>query len=206
MFKRRHKTSWFAGIREFLWPRTGWIRSTTYLFHRIGRMGPSPHSVAAGLACGIAISFTPFVGLHFVLAALLAWVIRANVIASAIGTATGNPWTFPIIWVWTYNVGTALGMNSAAESAEKLDFATLFANVLKSLLQFDFSYFAESAWPIYGPMLVGSIPTAIVVWIATYLVIRSMVASYHRARRARRRVGDARRAKSLEAQSGETRA
>jgi hypothetical protein len=35
---------------------------------------------------------------HFVLSALLAYIARANIIASAIGTVVGNPWTFPFIW------------------------------------------------------------------------------------------------------------
>lgn len=29
-------------------------------------------------------------------------LLRANVIVSALGTAIGNPRTFPLIWAWTY--------------------------------------------------------------------------------------------------------
>jgi hypothetical protein len=41
--------------------------------------------------------FSPFFGLHFFYAALLAWIARGNVLASLIGTFFGNPITFPII-------------------------------------------------------------------------------------------------------------
>ena len=43
--------------------------------HRIKRLPGTPQSIAAGVACGVAASFTPFIGLHFVLAALFAWLV-----------------------------------------------------------------------------------------------------------------------------------
>jgi hypothetical protein len=60
------------------------------------------------VACGAAISFTPFVGLHVVLGALLALIVRGNLLAVVAGTLVGNPWTFPFIWVASYEVGQYL--------------------------------------------------------------------------------------------------
>ena len=34
----------------------------TYLVKRVTRLSGTPHSIAAGAACGVAISFTPFLG------------------------------------------------------------------------------------------------------------------------------------------------
>ena len=186
MFRRRNKISWGARLRDFAWPRSGWKRSTEYLRHRIFRLPGTPYSIAAGIACGAAASFTPFVGFHFVLAALLAWLLRANIVASAVGTAVGNPWTFPFIWVWLYELGTWTGVGGAAV-AEDLDFTGLFAAILQALLRFDVIYLFETAWPVMAPMLVGSIPTAIVVWFAFYLPTKPMIASYHHRRFMRRR-------------------
>ena len=81
MFKRRAKLSLWSVARNFLWPRIGWNRSTKYVIHRVSRLRGTPYALAAGFACGAAISFTPFVGLHFLLSAALAWLIRANIIA-----------------------------------------------------------------------------------------------------------------------------
>ena len=186
MFKRRIKLPAATVARNFFWPRIGWSRSSAYLMHRLGRLGGSPHAVAAGLASGIALSFTPFVGFHFLFAASLAWIIRGNVIASAIGTAVGNPWTFPFIWVWTFEVGLLFGAGSHGTAAEKLDFVALFGNVMKSLLSFDFNYLAEIALPIYGPMLAGSVPTSIAAWVIAYFTFKPIITSYQNARRARR--------------------
>ena len=72
---------------------------------RVLRMPGSPYSLAAGFACGVAVSFTPLIGFHLVLAAVLAYLIRANVIASWAGTIFGNPWTFPFIFILLHKVG-----------------------------------------------------------------------------------------------------
>ena len=186
MFGRRNKISSGARLRNFVWPRSGWRRSTKYLRHRIFRLPGTPYAIAAGVACGAAVSFTPVVGFHFVLAALLAWLLRANIVASAVGTAVGNPWTFPFIWVWVYELGTWMGVGDAL-SAGDLDFTGLFAAILQALLRFDMIYLFETAWPIMTPMLAGSVPTAIVVWFVFYLLMKPMIASYHHRRLMTRR-------------------
>ena len=52
------------------------------------------------------VSFTPLLGLHFLLAIIFAYMIRGNFIAALIGTVVGNPITFPFIWGLIYKVGT----------------------------------------------------------------------------------------------------
>ncbi|HJO96551.1 MAG TPA: DUF2062 domain-containing protein, partial [Rhodospirillales bacterium] len=152
------------------------------------RLPGTPYAIAAGVACGAAVSFTPFVGFHFVLAALLGWLLRASIIASAVGTAVGNPWTFPFIWVWIYELGTWMGVRGAS-AAGNLDFTSFFGAILQALLRFDMVYLFETAWPVLAPMLVGSIPTVIVVWFVFYLLMKPMIASYHHRRFMTRRRG-----------------
>lgn len=187
-------------LREFLWPRSGWERSAKYLFHRVARLPGTPHAIAGGFACGAAISFTPFVGLHIVLAALLAWSIRANIISSAIGTVVGNPWTFPFIWVWIYELGHWMGVGTGGHASENLDFISLFGKMLEAVLRLDAGYLFETAWPVFFlPMLAGGIPTALVMWIAFYVPLKPVVESYQRRRRARRERRQRRRqAKEME--------
>ena len=69
-------------------------------------MPASPYAIASGFACGAMVSFTPLIGLHFVLAIFLAYMIRGNFIAALIGTIVGNPITFPFIWGLIYKIGT----------------------------------------------------------------------------------------------------
>lgn len=187
MFERRNKLSFAAKVRGFFWPSAGWRRASKYVFHRVARLPGTPYTLAAGFACGAAVSFTPFVGFHFVLSALLALVLRANVVASAIGTAVGNPWTFPFIWVWIYESGRWL-TSRGGEVPAALNFPRLFSTMMDALLRFDGRYLVETAGPVFWPMLVGSLPTAIVVWALFYLGLRPVIASYQR-RRAKRRAG-----------------
>ena len=91
MFRRRVPLSWQARLREIILPRKGFSRLYSYMAQRVLRMPGSPYSLAAGFACGVAVSFTPLIGFHLVLAAVLAYLIRANVIASWAGTIFGNP-------------------------------------------------------------------------------------------------------------------
>jgi len=142
--------------------------------HRLRRLPGTPYRIAAGFASGAAISFTPFIGLHFVLSAALAFLVRGNVIASAIGTAVGNPWTFPFIWLWTYSLGRwVLG------GAHGFD---LLPEDL-SLMQLIFDHPFE----VLLPMTIGSIPTAIVAWFVFFWPLQRAIAVYQSARRRRLR-------------------
>lgn len=185
MFRRLSKLSPGHRLREFFWPRSGWRRSSEYLFHRVARLPGSPYSIAAGFACGAAVSFTPFVGLHFLLGAAWAWAARANVVSALIGTALGNPWTFPFIWFWLYELGLAMGAGTA-HGAETADFAALFGAILNAILSLDVGYLMETAWPVWWPMFVAGIPTALVTWIIVYLPLKWSVEKYQTRRRARR--------------------
>jgi uncharacterized protein (DUF2062 family) len=171
LFGRRHRASYLGRAREVVWPRSGARRAGTYLAHRVRRLPGTPYSIAAGLACGAAVSFTPFMGLHFVLGAVLALVIRGNIVASAIGTAVGNPWTFPLIWSWIYTLGHfLLGASATAHLPDQLTLTFVFDRPLDVLY----------------PMLVGAVPSALVVWIAAFTPCYLAVARYREHRRRKR--------------------
>lgn len=141
--------------------------------------------MAAGFACGAAISFTPFVGLHFVLSAILAYLIRANVIASAIGTAVGNPWTFPFIWIGVFNVGSWI-LRTDDVDAKEVDFLDVLTESMEAMHRLDFEFLAHTAGPVLWPMLVGSVPVGVFVWLLFYLPLRPMISKYQAARHHRR--------------------
>ena len=171
MFRRRDKRDWGHRIKGFFWPKGGWRRAGTYFFHRVKRLSGSPYSIAAGLACGAAVSFTPFIGLHFLFGALLAWLIGGNLFASVLGTAIGNPWTFPFIWAFIYRIGTwILGWEVGHALPEELSIAYIF----------------EEPRAILLPMFLGSFPTSIIVWVACFWPVRKIVANYQKMRSRRR--------------------
>ncbi|MFQ5958133.1 MAG: DUF2062 domain-containing protein [Alphaproteobacteria bacterium] len=171
MFRRRHKRGFLHRMRGMVWPHIGWRRAGSYVMHRLRRLPGTPHNVATGFACGAAISFTPFVGLHFVIAGLLAWAVGGNVFAAAVGTVVGNPWTFPFIWLGVYQLGCLLiGWDIGDTLSEGL---TL-------------TYILDHPFAVLVPMAVGSIPVGVVAWLAFYWPVRRLVADYQELRRRRR--------------------
>ena len=167
MFGRRHPLSIYRRVREFVWPSRGWHRASLYVAHRVRRLPGTPYRIAAGFACGAAISFTPFIGFHFVGAALLSILSRGSLLASAIGTVVGNPWTFPFIWAWTYGLGQwLLGGEVVSELPAALSLTYIFERPLDVL------------WP----MTVGSVPTSVAAWFAVFWPVRGAVAEYQHAR------------------------
>jgi uncharacterized protein len=145
----------------------------TYIVKRIARLSGTPHSLAAGVTCGVAISFTPFIGFHLIGACLLCMLVRGNYIAAAVGTLVGNPWTLPFIWVVTYQLGHALlgGPAGRLEPVEHWDLATFLARM-------------EA---VFWPMVVGGLILAVISGVATYFPLVRMIAAYQEARARRRR-------------------
>ena len=111
-------------------------------------------------------------GFHFVGAALLSLLVRGNIIASAIGTVIGNPWTFPFIWIWIYKLGAwLLGGSGYFELPEQLSMHYIFDN------------FANVFWP----MTVGGLLTGAVAWLVFFWLAHNIVLEYQRRRRRRLR-------------------
>lgn len=178
LFKRREKLSLTKQILGWLWPRSGVKRAWTYLFHRIGRLPGTTHSIAAGIASGAAVSFTPFIGLHFLLGFAVAWATRGNLLASAIGTAIGNPWTFPFIFALTGQVGTVLLGYDVSTDVPPLSMDALWADPITYMAGF---------LPVIFPLLVGGVPVAIIIWLLFYVAFRGLISGYRESRSRRKK-------------------
>lgn len=178
MFKRRQMPGIASRVREFVWPRMGFARLWRYLLHRLGRMPGTPYSIAAGFACGAAASFTPLIGFHFLLAGLLAWAIRANILASAIGTVIGNPWTFPFIWLWIFKVGGWIMGTPEDGPPPQLTFDMVLGIISGDTL--------GQSLDLLLTMMVGGFLTGAAVWVLFYLPLSGMIHGY-RARKIQRR-------------------
>jgi len=184
MFKRRNKLSFLARSKNLMWPRAGMRRSLVYGWHRVARISGSPHFITIGLVSGVFASWMPFVGLHFFLAALIAFFLRGSILASAIGTFFGNPFSFPFIWLATFNLG---GFLLGYDAKEKIDLTLPDGTFL--LLFTSPSAFFDAIWtaigPYFVPMLIGSIPLGLATCIPIYFVMRPIMSKYQQRRSAR---------------------
>ena len=94
-------------------------RASLFYFLKLVRVKDSQNKLAIGFACGSMVSFTPFIGFHFLLAVFFAYLIRGNIVASLIGTFIGNPFTFPFIWIFIYKVGNIFFKNAINKATKK---------------------------------------------------------------------------------------
>lgn len=173
LFKRRAKSTVFERVWIAVWPRRNHARSTRYVIKRVMRIRATPHAIGAGVAAGAFASFMPFIGFHFILAFVIAYLLRGSMIAAGLGTAVGNPLTFPAIWASTLSLGrTILGVDSSANSA---NFATMFRE----------SGFGAVWDPFIKPMALGGIPLGLIVAGVLYFLTRGAVAAFQKRRAAK---------------------
>ena len=188
MFRRRTPQSLAQRSLNALWPRLGWARYAAYLRLRLSRLAGTPHSIAIGFACGVAIAPTPLMGAHLLGAALLAILLRGNVIASAIGGFVGNPWTYPLIWVGTLEIGRLLVPASLWDVAsEKVNFIALFSDLTRAIIEWDVTTMGEKVLPVWSLMMIGSIPVGAAMALAAYWAVRRTMERVNQAREVRRR-------------------
>lgn len=155
-----------------------------YVWHRVSRLSGSPHAVALGFSVGVFASFTPFMGLHFMIGFLLAYLVRGSMLASAFGTFVGNPITFPFIWILTYNFGSyLLGMEGRGDVSIELPGAAWW--LLFHDPQLLWQQFWNQLWPVIRPMTVGGVPIGTAAGLLVYFPIRYVVSAYQVKRRAR---------------------
>lgn len=172
MFKRRERLTFWRRVREIFAPAAGWRRVIEYYSHRMKRLPDSPTRIAIGFACGVYVSFTPFFGMHFLAAAALAWVLRANILASAIGTFFGNPVTFPFIAAVSIELGSLyFGTPFSAEMFHDLGFIDMVVLFLTNLHELVIPYF------------VGGLLPGIISAVVSYYIVHPLVERYQARRR-----------------------
>lgn len=200
VFKRRNPRSYFRTFVEALWPRGGWTRAFHYVKHRIRRLPDRPDRIARGVGAGVFVSFTPFFGLHFISAAISAWIVRGNVLAALLGTFFGNPLTFPIIAVSSMKFGHWILGTEFDESQHATIFGK-FVGASEDLRHNFFAMFTDDTahWTnlynfwneIFLPYLVGGFLPGIVAGVVAYYLSEPVIAAYqkHRRKRLKERFG-----------------
>ena len=190
MFKRRERRGVLAGFARLLWPRGGWSRAFGYIKHRIRRLPDTPDKICRGIWAGVFVTFTPFFGLHFLLAWGLAILMRGNVMAALIGTFIGLPPTFPAIAFVSLETGHWLLGQPGGERTGLLEsFAAasddLWANI-KAIFtggQTRWDGLAEFYEVAFFPYLIGGIIPGIITATACYLLIHPLLTAYQNRRR-----------------------
>ncbi|MEM7752520.1 MAG: DUF2062 domain-containing protein [Pseudomonadota bacterium] len=192
VFKRRTPRTYFEYVSESFYPKGGWRRASQYIVHRVRRLPDPSHKISRGIAAGVFTSFTPLFGLHFIVSAALAWLLRGNVLAALLATFVGNPLTFPLIAAVSMEIGSLLlgvrplplplVLGSFSDAANDLwrNFVAIFTEDTahwEGLVRF---------WDrVFLPYLVGSLLPGLIAAIAAYFLSNPLIAAYQKARLAR---------------------
>ena len=146
----------------------------------LGRDSP-PEIVAASFAIGVAISFTPLFGLHWIIALALAVVLRLNKVDILLGTLVVNPLTLPAVGAVALPIGRFL-LHARREPIAHLPCHEMFR---------------RSFWTAAGPTMravgaqiaVGMFALSLVAGALTYVVLLRLI-KRHRAKIAARTAPD----------------
>ena len=140
------------------------FRST---FRRLLTLDDPPERTALAFAIGVFIAFSPFLGLHTIMATLVAVLFRFNKVAVFAGTFINNPFlTLVPIIIASYAVGAFLLGQPLRISPEGVD-------LLKEphLLTADYyrKLFREG-WQIVWPFTIGGMVLSVVCSLVAYPV------------------------------------
>ena len=187
-FGRKKKKRLIISIYNFIKIFFAFSRTKKYISLSIKRIKGTPQALSLGLATGIAVSFTPFIGLHALLAIFISWIIGGSMAAALIGTLFGNPWSFPFIWYLTFEIGQFMNYGFLSYEEEfsfkviKKEISTLLV-ILKNIIVFaNLPELEENVGKLklIPFMIVGSIPLVFITWVASYFSFYIIFKSYRK--------------------------
>ena len=151
-------------------------------FRRLLALDDPPERTALAFSIGVFIAFSPFLGLHTILATLIAFLFRFNKVAIYTGTFINNPLlTLVPIIVASYAVGAfILGRppRIPAGGVELLRHPHLLtADYYRNL-------FLES-WDIVWPFTIGGMTLSVVCSLIAYPVTSSLLRARRRSQAAK---------------------
>ena len=192
VFKRRTPRTYYQTVSESLYPKGGWRRAAWYVLHRLRRLPDPAHKISRGIACGIFVCFTPFFGLHFLLAAGLAWLLNGNLMAALLSTFFGNPLTFPFIAAVSMELGSwMMGMPPIPLPFVVASFSDAAVELWRNMIAIfttDTTHWEGLARffdRVFLPYLVGGILPGFASAMAFYFLSNPLLAAYQKARVAR---------------------
>jgi uncharacterized protein len=144
----------------------------------------TPHRIALGMAIGIFIAWTPTVGVQMMLAIPLAYLLRANRLASVIGVHLSNPITLlPVYWLDYYLGAMLLGNPLTFEEFREILMSDDWARCWRGLLSVGIEL-AGAIW--LGGLILGAcfgglgyLGTHWFVRRLRYPVFESLTSSHH---------------------------
>ena len=183
-------------------------RRISYVIRRVLRMQASAQQIAAGMAIGVFIAFTPTLGIQMVLAALVATLFNCSRLPAVIAVHVTNAFTIIPIYVSCYFVGarllrpfgfTTLGIERIKEVLVRQADTSIWEATLSRMLTV-----SRLGWDALVPLWVGGLVigpiAAFISYSVTVRVVKGhrLIMAERMARRAQARLARIRRAQAVE--------
>lgn len=162
---------------------------------RVLHIDDSPQRIARGIAVGFFIAYLPVLGLHMLLALILAQLIRGNKALAVMAVWICNPFTFVLIYYPCYRLGRMILPFFREKPQVELD---QIHALLDQTLSFNYMlvhFFTVDYWKqaaavfaqigletCIGGVILGAIVAKVGYWITYYFVI-----GYRTRKHSRRR-------------------
>jgi len=165
---------------------------------RLLHVDDSAQQMARGIAVGVFVAYSPFLGLHMLLALILAQLVRANKAVAVMAVWLSNPLTFAFIYYPSYLLGRLiLPLLHQKPQVEPEQMREIFTRT------FSPSYMLAHIWTVdywkqavavftkigietcLGGVILGLIAAFVSYWLAFYFILgyRSRKAERKRNRR-----------------------
>lgn len=138
-------------------------------WQKLSRLDAPPSEIAAGFSIGIAAGFLPLNPSPILVAAVMAWLLKSNVIAAVAGAATAILYIplLPLIWFAEYRLGTLILPVQHHLTPDQLGLWVVL----------------QKGWDVYAAMFVGSIIMAAPVTLVTYVIVKRLAERWARQKK-----------------------
>ncbi len=121
------------------------------------------HQIALAFGVGVFIGMSPFLGLHTIMALVVAYVFRLNKLVTLAGAYVTNPWT--IIPIYTFGTWMGIKITGTDKVLSSIDFHKVnIINIFRAL--------KELLWPFFAGTLVLGTVSGILSYFLLYMVLK----------------------------------
>ena len=151
-------------------------------FRRLLALDDPPERTALAFSLGVFVAFSPFLGLHTILATLIAFLFRFNKVAVYSGTFINNPFfTLVPIIIASYAIG-------AFVLGRPLRIPQAGVELLRHPHPLTASYYHQifqESWDIVWPFSIGAMTLSVVCSLIAYPVTSSLLRARRRSQAAK---------------------
>ncbi len=136
------------------------------IWQKLKQIDARPDQIATGFSIGIFAGFLPLNPSPVIVATVLAWLLKRNLIAAVAGAVASILYMplLPLIWMAEYRLGKLI---LPVQHPLALDRARLWEVLHKS-------------WDVYAAMLIGTIIIAVPVTLLTYFIVKRLAERWAR--------------------------